>query len=253
MNISFLEHIKGCIKNIKYKYFKSCPHCHGTGGQTPGDVVTCTTCNGNGVVIEERRTPFGTVRQRVSCPHCRGTGKIIRNRCNVCRGAGKIEEVQSLEVSIPGGIEESPLVVKNHGNEVNGSRGDLYVHLRISKSNLFMREGNDIYTKAYIDPLVAIAGGPIQVPTPYGLRGVVIKPQTANGEKITVPDTGINNEGNKKWFNTGKKGNLIVQILYAKPNRYNNIELERIKELAKKNNEEVEEYIRKAEKEINHG
>jgi molecular chaperone DnaJ len=167
INISFVEMVKGVTKPISYKIKKVCPHCHGTGAATPSDYKTCPHCNGRGVVAAQKRTIFGVMSVEEPCPYCHGTGKIITNKCKECGGAGYLEATQSLNLNIPSGIQSEQIIkYAGYGNEVEGGKGDLKVRVFVTRNKYFERDQNKIYTKALVDPIVAVAGGTIKIPTP---------------------------------------------------------------------------------------
>jgi molecular chaperone DnaJ len=248
LEISLVEAIKGTIKTIKYKSKKICSHCHGTGAEHPSDVKKCPQCNGTGYVVTRTRTPFGIMQQQAVCPTCHGTGQIISEKCKQCNGHGYLEAEQMVEINIPAGINNGDMIkMDNYGNETKAGTGSLLLHIYIQPSKVFEREGNVVYTKVLVDPITAITGGMVSVPTPYGIKEVELKTNTANGDKITISGYGINT--NKKMFNASR-GDLVATIVYAKPNTYSKEEIEKLKQINKKSNPKVEEYIKIIEKEI---
>lgn len=248
INISFIESVKGTSKKIKFDRKKTCPTCHGTGGKTPNDVTTCNVCNGRGFVVQEKNTIFGVMQSQVPCPNCKGTGKIIKEKCETCKGKTYVIEEVSLTINIPAGIDNGEyLVVSNKGNELNGKIGNLYLVVSVAASKYFERRKNDIYTIAYVDPLVAIVGGVVEVISPWGPINIPIKEGTQDGEKIKVPKYGIRLDNKKTLFS--KDGDLIVTLKYAKPNTLSKEQVEQIKAMISKNTE-VDTYNKKVLKEV---
>jgi molecular chaperone DnaJ len=246
LNISTIESITGTNKTFKYQVKKVCPHCHGTGAETPQDIKTCPECHGTGKINVQHRTMFGMMQSQQTCPHCHGTGKIITKKCHVCNGNKYLVKEEETTVEIPAGIATGDMIkIPNYGNETLSGKGNLIIHILVNPSKIFVREGNYVYTKVLVDPLLAIVGGDIKIPTPYGVKEIKLKSNTANGEEITVGGFGINN--NKKL---STKGDLIVKIVYAKPNKYNKDELNKIKDLIKEN-DDVKQYESIFTKEIN--
>lgn len=240
ITITFIEMVKGTNRDIKYQYKQNCSHCHGTGAETNSDLKTCSHCNGRGRVITQQRTPFGNIQSETTCPYCHGTGKIITKKCSKCNGKGYVDGERNLKVNIPAGISNGDTIrINDAGNEYNGRVGQLFLKINVLQSNIFERIGDKIYVKTLVDPLIAIVGGNISVPTPYGFKEIKIKERTKNGEEITLSNLGIN-----------QRKDLIVKIIYAKPNYYNNNELEKMKEFSNKTNNDVEEFKKIAEKEI---
>ncbi|MDR2636436.1 MAG: molecular chaperone DnaJ [Mycoplasmataceae bacterium] len=247
ITISFAEMARGTNKKFAYAYKKECPHCHGSGAETPKDIKTCPECNGSGIVLVRQQTPFGTIQSQTTCPRCKGTGKIITKKCHQCNGAGYIEDKRECDLPIPPGIENGSVIqVTGMGNQINNGTGNLLVHVMIAKSNIFDRRGNKIYVKVIVNPLTAIVGGTIDVPTPYGIKQVELKPQTKNEELITIPNMGINSK--KNMFSS--KDDLIAIIIYGKPPHYNKDDLEKLRSLQNIKDGEIDSYLKRAKSEI---
>jgi len=248
INISVCEAAKGVVKKISYEYKTNCPHCHGTGAQNPNDIKTCPQCHGRGKVIQEVNTPFGRQRYEQTCSHCHGRGKIITEACSHCHGRGYVTSKNEQEINIPAGIENGSIFkVGGGGNQTPSGTGDLLIHIYIEKSRWFELHGDDLYVKVIIDPLTAICGGTIDVPTPYGIIKHELKPGTQQEERIKIPGYGVNK---KKGF-FGGRCDLIAVIIFANPSKYSKDELEKLKSVNNKVNNNVEEFIAKVKKEIN--
>ena len=124
----------------------ACDSCGGTGAKSPGDVNVCSTCGGQGRIIQQARVgPF--VQQMVSdCPDCGGQGKIIRNPCSDCQGTGSAQKPQTLRIQIPRGTEDGlRLRQRGKGEHIqNGQAGDLYIQLEVEPHSWFERDGPDL-------------------------------------------------------------------------------------------------------------
>jgi len=245
LNLSFLESIKGTKKTIKFRIKKICPDCHGKGGTTS----VCQRCGGKGVMFQRMQTPFGIMQTQVPCPHCHGSGYILTNKCGTCGGHKYLETEETVELDIESGVENgTKLKVSNKGNVTENGRGDLILIIQVSSSPIFSRNGNKVYVKVLVDPLVAIAGGKITVPTPYGMKDIEIPNNTKNGAEITISGMGIKNL--KKMFGH-YDGDLIAIITYASPSRYTKEEIQKLKDIASKaTNSNVDEFLDIAKKEI---
>lgn len=248
LKISFIESIIGVDKEIEYRAEIDCSTCKGTGASSePNSISTCSTCNGQGYVISKKRTILGIMQTQSLCPDCRGEGKIIHKRCPTCKGTKQIAEKVKLTISIPPGISNGEtLLVSGKGNKISGQQGNLYINISIKPSDLFERRKNDVYVRAKIDPITAIVGGEIEIPTPYGIKKINVNPGVENGEIITISGHGIKNA--KKF--TNNNGDLFAVIEYVKPRKFSSSQL---KELSKfmGENDEVKKYINHARKELN--
>ena len=123
-----------------------CDSCRGTGAKSQDDVQICSTCNGQGRIMQQARVgPF--VQQMVSdCPECGGQGKIIRNPCAECKGTGSAQKLQTLRIQIPRGTEDGlRLRQRGKGEPLqNGQPGDLYIQLEVDAHPWFERDGPDL-------------------------------------------------------------------------------------------------------------
>ncbi|MDR0856900.1 MAG: molecular chaperone DnaJ [Mycoplasmataceae bacterium] len=250
INISFIESVIGVTKTIKYKIKKTCDVCGGTGAsKEPGSIKTCPYCNGKGYVVTQQRTMMGIMQSEQVCSHCHGTGKIITKPCPKCGGHGFLEAEETLSIVIEPGIRHGETIkYSGKGNVTKNGAGSLFIQISVQQSPIFQRNGNEIHAKALVDPLTAIAGGKIKIPTPYGVKEVDLKPNTANNEKVTIPGFGIKNLSKRVL---GKaNGDLILTVVYAAPKKYSKEEIEKIKELNQQPNKDVENYIKLIEKEL---
>ena len=251
VTLSFIESIKGTDKKVKFTRQKTCSHCHGTGGEHPSDVETCKTCKGSGVVFTERQTAFGVMRSQQVCPTCSGKGKSIKEKCHVCRGKGYQEEDVSLTISIPAGIDNGEhLVVSNKGNEIDGQIGNLYLIMQVRPSEFFERHDDDIYTIAWIDPLVALVGGKSKVVTPWGEVEFDVPANTKYDDRIKISGYGVRKDKKKSLFSSN--GNLIVVVRIAKSNPLSKSDIKAIKEIIDNNkeNKEMSDWNDKVLKEV---
>lgn len=250
--ISFLDSIIGKSHNIKLKLKKPCSTCKGTGAADANSIKTCPQCNGKGTVVTRNRTILGIMESRQVCPYCHGTGKIISKPCPTCHGKKFMEQEEIISIDIPPGIQNGQtLQLSKKGNYGEHGQGDLYLNIFVQPSKIFKRKDNIIYAIALIDPIMAIIGGRIKIPTPYGIKEIDVKPNTANGDEITVSGFGIKGIRHK-MFGGNANGDLIVKIQYAKPSRYSKHDLEKLREINNQvENDDVQNYYRQIEKEIN--
>ena len=251
VTISFIDSVLGAEKEFTIPIKKVCDECHGNGAGDGGrDFKTCDECHGRGYVVTQTRRFIGMMQTQTTCPKCKGTGKVIKSKCPKCGGTGYLESKDKIKVTIPAGIENGQtIVINNKGNEIDGKKGDLYITVFVEPSRIFKRQGNTIVGNVLVDPLRAICGGLINVPTPYGIKQIKIKPNTANGEQITLSNYGIKNI-KSHMFGRQSNGDLKLNIVYSRPNDYNSKQLEKIAELANIENDEVKEYNKMLEKEL---
>jgi DnaJ-class molecular chaperone len=106
-----------------------------------------------------------------------------------------------------------------------------------------------LYANVLVDPVDAIAGARIKIPTPYGIKEIEMKSNTANGEEINVSGFGIKNIKHK-MFGGNANGDLIVTIVYARPKKYSRSEIEKLKAINTNKNPDVEEFEQIVSKEV---
>jgi molecular chaperone DnaJ len=251
VTISFLDSILGAKRIITYDVKKECSECHGTGASNDHDAIQkCPKCNGTGTIIQQTRTMFGIMQSQSICPHCNGTGKIIKKVCPKCRGQKYMSSKEQIELDIPAGIiNGTQMQFANKGNELHGRRGILYLNVFVQPSKIFKRRDNDLFASALVDPIMAITGGVIKIPTPYGIKEVELKSNTANGEQITVSGMGIKNIKHR-MFNVKSNGDLFITIVYARPIKYSSEDIKKLKQINNNKNPEIEEYNKVLSKEL---
>ena len=248
VTISFVESVLGTKKNIEYKIEKDCDSCNGLGASNEdGSINICSNCGGKGVVITQNSTIMGVMQTQTICGAWHGKGEEIVKKCKTCNGKKMLDEKVTLEVEIPSGVRDGEnLVVHNKGNIYKGKKGSLYLNIKVIPSNIFSRKNNDIYVIAKIDPIMAIVGGEIKVPTPYGIKTIKVKPGAKNGDIITLSGYGI--KSMKKF--TGNH-DLYAVIEYTSSKKFSSSELKELSKFINSKNDEYEKYIAQAEKEIN--
>lgn len=252
INIDFLDSVLGCSRDITLKIKSACDECNGSGvSKEEGAETTCPHCKGTGVLIQSRRTPFGMMQSQTTCPYCQGTGKIVKKPCPKCKGKKYLEELKTYSIEIDPGIENGQVVkIEGKGHSFKNYTGDLYVRINVEPSKIWQKQNNTLYTEVVVDPLKAIVGGTVEVPTPYGLKTVKLAPATADGEAINLSDCGI--KGIKSKLFGKSNGDLIAIVKYAKPQKYNKDELKQLNKILddNNNNDQVKKYYDQAKKEM---
>ena len=210
LNIEFDEAIFGSERTIDIDLPSECPECKGTGAAPGSRRVTCKTCGGHGVVIGG--SGFFQVRQE--CPHCGGEGSVIEKPCRKCRGSGQVAKTQHISLKIPAGVDTGSrlrLVGKGAGGVRGGSNGDLYVLLNVGQSDIFERDGQDLFVNIPVSPTLAALGGEVSVPTPEGEARLKIPAGTPNGRTFRLRGKGVPS------LRGGSPGDLDVRLVLEVP------------------------------------
>ncbi|MEY3381488.1 MAG: hypothetical protein RL468_2086 [Pseudomonadota bacterium] len=210
MEITLEEAARGKEAQIRIPSWENCGTCHGSGAKPGTQAKTCSTCQGGGSV--QIRQGFFSVQQ--TCPHCRGSGKIISDPCSACSGQGRLKKQKTLEVKIPAGIDDG-MRIRSSGNGEPGMNGgppgDLYIEIRISKHDIFERDGDDLHCTVPIGMVTAALGGEIEVPTLSGKVSINIPEGTQSGKQFRLRDKGI------KGVRSSQAGALYCHIVVETP------------------------------------
>ena len=210
LDIDFDEAIFGSERTLDLTLPAQCSECGGTGASSGSKRVACKTCGGRGVVIGG--SGFFQVRQ--TCPSCGGEGTVVEKPCKKCHGSGHVTSPQHISLKIPAGVDSGSrlrLAGKGGGGLRGGENGDLYVQLNVRESDIFEREGQDLYIDVPVSPVAAALGGVVPVPTPEGEAQLKIPEGTPNGKLFRLRGKGVPS------LRGGMPGDLDVRIVIEVP------------------------------------
>ena len=209
MSVSFMDACFGKTETVNLTVDEPCPHCHGTGAETPNDVVTCPDCHGSGVVDMIQSTMFGRIRTQSECPKCHGSGKYIRKACHVCGGSGYERKRSSIDIKIPAGIssgQQMRVAGKGERGVNGGPNGDLYIEINVEPHQYFTRNGKDILLDIPVSAVDATLGTTIEVPTVYGDVSMKIPQGTQDGARLRLKGKGVVD------IKSGKQGDQLCTV-----------------------------------------
>jgi molecular chaperone DnaJ len=210
MEITLEEAAFGKDTQIRIPAYETCETCSGSGAKPGTSPKTCSTCNGAGTV--HLRQGFFSIQQ--TCPHCHGSGKIIPEPCTTCSGQGRIKKNKTLEVKIPGGINEG-MRIRSSGNGEPGPNGgppgDLYIEIRIKPHEIFERDGDDLHCTVPVSLINAALGGTVEVPTLGGKAEIDLPEGTQHGKTFRLRGKGI------KGVRSSYPGDLYCHISVETP------------------------------------
>lgn len=191
-----------------------CETCEGSGAAAGTHPGRCNRCGGAGEVRNVRRTFLGNVVTAYPCQQCGGSGEEILSPCRTCRGEGRIQDVRSISVEVPAGIEDgSQLRIEGRGHAARrgGRPGDLYVTLRVRPHPVLERSGLDLIYRADISIAQAALGTVLTVPSLDGDIDVEVAPGTQHGTRINLKGAGV------PRMNGRGRGNLVVYVTVTVP------------------------------------
>ncbi|XES78244.1 MAG: molecular chaperone DnaJ [Candidatus Bathyarchaeia archaeon] len=238
MSITLEEAAQGIQKEIEIPRTEQCEVCGGSGAAPGTQPTTCPRCSGAGRVQNRRQSMFGTFVQVTPCPQCKGKGKIIEIPCKNCNGSGLVKKRRKITVTVPVGIDEGyQLRLRGEGDmaEYGGEAGDLYVLVHILPNDLFVRNGDDLHYVLMIGFPQAALGTEVQVPTLEGPAPLKIKAGTQVGDVIRLKGKGM------PRFRGYGKGDLLIQVGIAVPEKLTGKQRELLDQLAKEFGEDIQQ------------
>jgi molecular chaperone DnaJ len=233
ISLTFTEAAFGATKKVTYDRAISCSDCHGSGARPGSRPETCTVCAGRGRVRFTQGL-LGFVAER-PCTHCSGRGHIVTDPCANCRGVGIIAAENTLDITVPPGIEEgATTLVHGAGNVARAGKaaGDLELVFRVEPHAFFKRVKDDVLCTVPISFTVAALGGEVEVPTLEGKAKVRVPQGTQPGAVLRLKNKGIPRR-------TGGRGDQRVEVLLEVPTELSARQRELLEELAREFDENV--------------
>ena len=206
IKVSLEEIFEGSVKGIKYNRHSACMSCNSVGGSEP---VRCIRCNGQGMVNEEIRTPFGIMQNLISCQLCQGEGQIYKNKCISCNGNGIINKEETIDIKIPTGVQDGmSMVFQGMGQAIkNGTSGSLIVNFNEIPNKKYVRIGNDLRFTLKLPYYTLVLGGETNVETIDGTKIKIKIPELNNiGDTLRVSGKGM------KVMNSESRGDLMINL-----------------------------------------
>jgi molecular chaperone DnaJ len=151
----------------------------------------------------------------------------VENPCPACAGSGIVRRPRQVKVRIPAGVNDGQRIrLKGRGGAGHngGPAGDLYVVVHVGTHPLFGRKGKHLTLTVPVTYPEATLGATVTVPTlddPVTLR---IPPGTRSGRTFRVKGRGVPSNGGR--------GDLLVTVEVAVPERLSDAERDAIEKLA---------------------
>ncbi len=228
VEITLEDVLNGKELEISIPHTVNCSSCHGTGGKD-GKVNTCSKCGGQGQVQQVRNTPFGQMVSVAECPVCNGRGKSYDEKCPDCRGSGRLQKNAKVTVKVPKGIEDGAnLRVPGAGDAGynGGSSGDLYVVIHVKHSNVFERDGVNLWTGVTTTYPRLVLGGEEEVKTIDGENVALKIPSgTQVGAVLRLAGKGLPRMGSTT------RGDMFVRVKIEVPTKVSDLEKEYLRKL----------------------
>jgi molecular chaperone DnaJ len=216
VTIDFLEAVFGTEKTVHITLDDECEHCHGNGAEPGTKLKTCDTCKGQGQVTRVSQTILGAIQQTSVCPTCHGRGQIPGKPCHVCHGSGIQRRTRDLSVKIPAGVDDRAtirLTGMGAAARGGGTKGDLYVQIRVRADKRFERDGREILSEVTIPMAQAALGTEVEVETVDGAVTLKIPAGTQSGKTFKLSGRGVPGLGGRS------RGDHLVSITVETPTK----------------------------------
>lgn len=212
LDLELVEAATGVRKAVTVQREDHCEACQGSGAKPGTRPSPCKRCGGQGVVIQRQ----GFFQVQTTCRGCGGQGVVITDPCSTCRGNGRVVGKKTIEVDIPAGVDTGDRIrfqAMGDAGEPGGPRGDLEFALRIREHRFFQRDGQNLICQWPITFSQAALGATLEITT---LTGQKVKHDLPRGiqtnEVLRLAGHGL--PGRR---GSGKKGDLLVQVVVDTP------------------------------------
>src|SRR4051794_22528400 len=236
LQLEFTEAVFGAQKSGPVRTAVACEECDGSGAAPGTQPTTCSECNGAGQVRRMRQSLLGQMVTTGLCPRCNGSGQTIATPCPHCRGDGRTLEERSYTVDIPAGVDDGStlrLTGRGAAGPRRGAPGDLYVHLRVTPSDRFVRDGFDLVADLRISFAQAALGLHQQFETLDGPEDLLIPSGTQTGRVFRLRGRGVPHVQDRG------RGDLLVRAVVETPTKLSKREEDLLRQLAAERGEEV--------------
>ncbi|HEY0959666.1 MAG TPA: molecular chaperone DnaJ [Novosphingobium sp.] len=225
MEISLDEAFHGKQSEIEIEVSQVCEPCGGQGAEPGTGARRCTLCGGHGKV----RSQQGFFMVERTCPTCHGRGEVIEKPCRACHGEGRVDKPQTLDVTIPPGVDTGTrirLSGKGEAGPYGSPPGDLYIFIHVSRHKVFEREGTTLLTRVPITFTTAALGGDIDIPGLDGARHTIgIPAGIQSGKQLRKRGAGM------PVLQGRGHGDLVVEIVVETPTKLSARQKELLREL----------------------
>jgi molecular chaperone DnaJ len=236
IDLSLQEAVFGVSKAIDIETAVLCETCQGSCCQPGTDLRMCDVCGGLGQISRQVRSLLGNVMTSQACPTCRGFGQVVESPCVGCRGQGRTRASRTLDLNIPGGVEDGLRLQLSGQGEVGfagGPSGDIFLDIHVRPDDIFGRDGDDLTCTVSVPMQEAALGCQTKIETFDGPLDIEISPGTQNGDQVTVKG-----KGSQKLRVQGR-GDLKVTFEVLTPQKLDGKQKELLRQLAKlRKNEE---------------
>ncbi|QNM93929.1 DnaJ domain-containing protein [Mycoplasma sp. Pen4] len=197
IEIKFMDGVNGIDITKKLNKYEACLDCHAKGAKT-GDYIQCSSCKGQGYVLQQARTFFGVSQQQVLCPSCKGSGITIVKKCTTCDGQRFNKVQKNVLLKVPKGTNTDgvTLRLKGFGRPIPNTNkvGDYKCHIIVRPHKYWKYVSSvDLAMEYQVSIFDIIKEANIEIPTPLGRKTIKLKSSYKTGTKIKIRGGGVDN------------------------------------------------------------
>ncbi|MDQ3245188.1 MAG: molecular chaperone DnaJ [bacterium] len=228
IQISFADSIFGITRKVLLTKTSNCTICSGSGAKIGTKMETCKTCNGQGKIRELKKTILGTIQNTKICDHCMGRGEVPKDLCVSCHGKGVLRKEEEITINVPAGIRDGEMVrMTGMGEAISqGTSGDLYIKINVTRHPVFKREGPDLVMDLHLKLSDALLGTKHKIETLDGNVEIEIPEGVSINEILRVKGKGVP-------VSKTKRGDLLINLQIKLPSKISRRSRELIEELKK--------------------
>ncbi len=231
LEIKLEETLQPINRKITLRKMIVCHRCNGNGAEPNTKINECFACRGTGQVQEVKRTMLGSYTTFTTCPECKGDGTKPEKPCNVCKGEGRIKGDETIDITMPAGIDNGQVIEITEKGDVGrkgGRAGNLYAKVFVKEHPLFSRKGDDLYASEEISYSQSVLGDEIELPTLEGTNILLKIPQGTEAGKIFR----IQGKGTVH-FGSLSRGDMYVKLRVKSPKKLTRRQKQLLEELKK--------------------
>lgn len=214
IEVTFKESIMGTKRSVLITKVGKCDTCEGSGAKKGTEMVTCTSCNGQGKVHKTRNSPLGSFTSVRTCQACEGQGKMPKEKCASCAGRGVLRKEEEIKLEVPMGIDGGEMMrMPGQGEAIKGGTpGDLYVKVHVKKHPTFRKEGANIVMDMPVKLTDALLGTTVSVTTiDDKVLDVKVPPMSSTEETLRIRGKGVQYENGS--------GDLLIHVSATLPRK----------------------------------
>jgi len=124
-------------------------------------------------------------------------------------------ENKTVKVKIPAGIDDGQSIrLAGHGEvSANGTKGDLYVHIRVRPDKEFERQGPHIISRVTVDMVDAALGTTVEVKTLDGMVKIKVPAGSQHGKVVKLSGRGV------PIIGSDRRGDQLIEVLIEVPTK----------------------------------